>query len=276
MLDFIEPPDVMEVRDLGRVSYEDADEAQRAAHAAVVAGDGPECLLVLECEPVITVSRRANAQQHVLASDTELAEKGIAVCPTNRGGDVTYHGPGQLVVYPIVRLAPRRLNVGRYMRLLETAMVDALHTLGIAALIVDGCTGVWVDSERAMLNQLNADQAPAPTEHRACNTGLSKIAALGVRVSKNTTMHGIALNVDPDLDHFQTIVPCGLANRSVTSIARCVNTDAPRMHHVKRAVVASLVCRLGEELAKVESELEASPEPRSNPESAALPGTDDA
>jgi len=278
MLDISEPPPSIEVRDLGRVPYARADEAQRAAHDALVTGDGPETLLVLECDPVITVSRRASASDHILAEPAELIQQGIDVEPTDRGGDVTYHGPGQVVIYPVVRLAPRQLNVGRYMRLLETAVIDALLGMGVAALRVEGCTGVWIDPQRPRVESYPARQAHAPPEQppRACNTGLAKIAALGVRVRKNITLHGIALNVDPDLAHFDTIVPCGLANRAVTSVARCRPDQPPRMAAVKQALVASLLCRLGEAQAMADRQANAAPRATEPDASTTSRGTGDA
>jgi len=277
MLDLSEQPPKIEVHDLGRVAYEQADERQRAAHQALLDGEGPETLLVLECDPVITVSRRASAQTNILAEPGRLAELGIDVQPTDRGGDVTYHGPGQLVAYPVVRLAPRRLNVTRYMRLLETATVDALRDVGIAALRVEGCTGVWVDPRHATVDSIPA-RPPAAADAdqpRACNTGLAKIAALGIRLRKNITLHGIALNVDPDLAHFDTIVPCGLTNRAVTSVRQVLGDAAPSLPAVKQLLIASLLCRLGEAQAQADRQSLVA-KPGSEPTDASTSGNADA
>ena len=133
---------------------------------------------------------------HIIASADELAREGVAVHETGRGGDVTYHGPGQLVAYPILDLRPDRCDVHRYVRDLEEVLIRALSDFGIVGARVQGLSGVWV--------------GPAGRER--------KIAAIGVRISRWITSHGFALNVSTDLRHFRLIVPCGIADRGVTSI----------------------------------------------------------
>lgn len=207
------------VRDLGRLAYAPALDIQRQAHQQVLDGADPVLLLV-EHDPVITVSRRRGAERHVLLSREALAARGIDVQPTDRGGDVTYHGPGQLVAYPILRLADYGLNVGRYMRLLEAVVIDAAAAFGIEAHLDRCAVGVWL--------------------------GDAKLCAMGVRVKRNVTMHGLAMNVDPDLDHFQTIVPCGLAQRRVTSMRQALGPRCPDMTDVKRALAAVMRRHLGD------------------------------
>ncbi|MCE9591227.1 MAG: lipoyl(octanoyl) transferase LipB [Planctomycetes bacterium] len=212
----------LRVTDLGRMAYPAALELQRRTHQHVLDGIDPPTILLVEHDPVITVSQRKESPAHLLASRERLAELGIDVQPTDRGGDITYHGPGQLVVYPILRLTDYGLNVGGYMRLLEQAVIDAAAAFGIEALRDPPNTGVWVRIG-----------VPATGE-------LRKIAAVGVRVKRNVTLHGLALNVTTDLSHFDTIVPCGLPGRSVTSLAALLGGRVPAMDAVKRAVTAAL------------------------------------
>ncbi len=204
------------VRDLGTIAYAPALALQREVNRAVSEGREPMTLLLLEHEPVITISRRKNAADHLIASGPRLKSLGIDVQETDRGGDITYHGPGQLVAYPILRLNDLGLNLGRYMRLLEQVVIDTVATFGVVGRREDGATGVWVD----------APLQPA------------KLCAMGVRVRKNTTLHGLALNVTTDLSHFQTIVPCGLEGRAVTSLEQLLGDACPSMAAVKAALAA--------------------------------------
>ncbi len=201
------------VRNLGRMAYAPALDIQRQAHQQVLDGADPALLLV-EHDPVITVSRRRDAERHVLLSRDALAARGIDVQSTDRGGDVTYHGPGQLVAYPILRLADYGLNVGRYMRLLEQVVIDTVAAFGIEAHRDRCAVGVWLND--------------------------AKLCAMGVRVKRNVTMHGLALNVDPDLSHFQTIVPCGLVQRKVTSMRQVLAPSCPDMIAVKQALADTM------------------------------------
>ncbi len=167
-------------------------ERQLARHKAVVAGDAPNTLFLLEHRPVVTLGREAHAENLLLARAAYAAE-GIEVIETSRGGDVTYHGPGQLVAYPILNLNEWKLSVGWYLRTLESVLIDLLADYGLEGERVDGLTGVWVDG--------------------------AKVAAIGVGLRRWTTFHGIALNVAPNMAHFKTIIPCGIADKPVTSLA---------------------------------------------------------
>ncbi len=207
----------LRVIDLGRIGYADALAMQRETHERLVAGrdDGaPMTLFLLEhAPPVVTVTKRVGAAGHVLASDELLARHGIERVETDRGGDVTYHGPGQLVAYPIMDLQRLGLKVHPFVRWLEQCIIDTLAASGIEGLRDASATGVWVGE----------DGRPE-----------RKIAAIGVRLSRFASLHGFALNVDPDLSHFGLIVPCGL-HRPVTSMAVELG-EAPAMDAVKHAV----------------------------------------
>lgn len=219
---------------LGRVSYERGYEAQVQHLEEVLAArdaGAPEAgrILVVEHDPVITVSRRAGARDHLLATPEVLARHGVALAETDRGGDITYHGPGQLVLYPILDLNYLNLGLHAYMRTLEEAVIRACRDFGIPA-GRDACaTGVWVPAEQ-------------PPASASCGAG-SKICAMGVRVRKWVSMHGLALNVSTNLEHFNLIVPCGLAGRAVTSLEReCAarGLPAPSMTKAGDVVIARL------------------------------------
>jgi len=178
---------------LGRVPYAEALELQRDAARARAAGASPDRLLLLEHNDVITIGR-ASRDGHVLIAPDEARRSGVTIVESDRGGDVTYHGPGQLVGYPIVQLAGERRDLHRYVRDVEAALIAALAELGVGARARAGLTGVWVGDE--------------------------KIASIGVRVSRWVTSHGFALNVATDLDRFRWIVPCGIDGCRMTSVAR--------------------------------------------------------
>ena len=179
------------VRRLGRVGYDAAWALQRELVAARQAGAAPDTLLLLEHPPVITLGRAGEAA-HLLGSPADLARRGVAFVESDRGGDITFHGPGQIVGYAIVDLGSRGRDLHRYLRDLEAVLIRALAEFGIRAARVDGLTGVWV--------------------------GDAKVAAIGIRVSRWVTHHGFALNVDTDLSYFDLIVPCGIADKRVTSM----------------------------------------------------------
>ncbi len=182
--------------------YADAHALQERLLQARLRGEVPDTVLLLEHDPpVLTLGRASKAVQNVLLTPEELAARGFDVHETGRGGDVTYHGPGQLVGYPIVDLAPDREDVRRYVRDLEEAMIRTVAEYGIVAERIDGQSGAWVYSPRP-------------------GAGTVKIGAVGVRLSRWVTMHGFALNVTTDLSHFATIVPCGITDKGVTSIER--------------------------------------------------------
>ncbi len=209
----------MTFEDLGTMPYREAWSHQERVHADVVAG-GVERLLLVEHPPVITVGRRPDVTKHLLASPELLARRGVEFVESDRGGDITFHGPGQLVAYPVVRLLDHHLSVGGYIRRLEQVVIDTLGDLGIPARKDECAVGVWVDD----------------------GTGtLAKICALGVRIRRGASMHGIALNVTTDLNYFSLIVPCGLACRPVTSIEKLRGTDVISMSRVKQALTRRLI-----------------------------------
>jgi len=185
-----------EVQSLGEVSYSAGLALQQRLVQERLRNEIPDRLLLLQHPHVLTKGR--NTQDgNVLAHDDQLDRLGVELFETDRGGDVTYHGPGQLVVYPIIDLRPDRCDLHRYVRDLEQTLLATLHDYGVAGHVVEGRTGVWV-------------RQPKQPE--------AKIAAIGVRVSRWVTSHGIALNVCTDLDFFNLIVPCGLQQRAVTSL----------------------------------------------------------
>lgn len=196
------------------MSYAEAYAIQNARHAEVLAlrdTDRIGRVLLVEHDPVITVTRRPGVSGHVVATPELLRRAGVEVAETDRGGDVTYHGPGQLVVYPIVDLNRLNCRIVEYLRVLEEVVIGSLAELGIPGHRDAGATGVWVD-----------------------DAGRSaKVCAMGVRVRRWVTMHGLALNVDPDLAHFGLIVPCGLHGRDVTSLRRIMGEASPSMDRVK-------------------------------------------
>ncbi len=220
-----------EAVDLGRISYDDALRVQRDAQESLIANRSvnPRMkVFLLEHDAVITVSRRPEARSHLLASPDLLATRGISIAETDRGGDITYHGPGQLVAYPILDLERLGLRIHPYVRALEEAAIQTCAHFGVFARRDKGCTGAWIGG----------------VEGGAGEAGGRKIAAIGVRVSRWVSLHGIALNVNPDLSHFDTIVPCGLTGRGVTSLSRELRGQAPSMGAVKEVFFRSLVSAL--------------------------------
>jgi len=177
-------------------------------------------IILTEHDPVITVTRRPDAPGHVLLPEEQLRAMGVALAETDRGGDVTYHGPGQLVCYPIVDLNRVGLRIHEYMRTLEDAVIRTLGRFDIEGQRDPDATGVWV---------VNRDGVPA------------KICAMGVRVRRWISMHGLAINVDPDMDHFGLIVPCGLAGRPVTSMKEIAGDRCPSLDAVAGVLVEELV-----------------------------------
>jgi lipoyl(octanoyl) transferase len=183
----------LEVRHLGRVPYAQGLDLQARLVAERQEGRIPDTLLLLEHDPVFTLGRNARLE-HVLRSREALEAQGFDVFETGRGGDVTYHGPGQVVGYPILDLSPDRCDVHRYVRDLEEVMIRTCADYGIEAGRVAGMSGAWVGDE--------------------------KIGAIGVRIARWVTSHGFALNVSTDLAPFGMIVPCGIRGRGVTSLER--------------------------------------------------------
>ena len=189
------PP--IEARWLGRIDYREAHRLQKQLVADRIAGRIPDQLLLLEHPAVLTLGRRSDPA-HVLAPPGQLAARGIEVVEVERGGEVTYHGPGQLVAYPIVSLTERRLMIRPFVRALEAALVATCAAHGVAAGRRDGHPGCWCDPDGAVPR---------------------KIGALGLRVEHGTTYHGIALNVTVDLADFELIDACGMPGVASTSIA---------------------------------------------------------
>jgi len=189
---------VCEARFLGRIAYPEAHELQESLVALRKAGDVPDTLLLLEHPHVITLGRSSN-RANVIASEVERANLSVELFETGRGGDVTYHGPGQLVGYSIVNLSPDRCDIRKYVRDLEEVLIRTASDFGVTAGRIAGLTGIWV--------------------------GGAKLAAIGVRISRWVTMHGFALNVTTDLSYFQLIVPCGISDRTVTSLEKLLGKE---------------------------------------------------
>jgi lipoyl(octanoyl) transferase len=184
-----------EVRRLGVVPYADALALQKQLVDERREGRIGDVLLLVEHPHVLTLGVRGDGgRSHILAADETLTSRGVQVYETGRGGDITYHGPGQIVGYPILDLKPDRCDVHRYIRDLEEVLIRVASDYGLAADRVPGLTGVWIGGE--------------------------KVAAIGVRIARWITSHGFALNVTTDLDYFNLIVPCGIADRGVTSLSR--------------------------------------------------------
>ncbi len=209
------PPSVLEVFRAPRLSYAEGLEIQEAWVSRRRAGEIPDRLLLLEHPHVVTQGRGTD-RGHLLRTPAELAAMGVELHEAGRGGDVTYHGPGQLVGYPILDLKPGegredRRDLHRYLRDLESVLIDTLAGCGVEATRTPGLTGVW--------------------------TGQGKVAAIGVRVSSGwITSHGFALNLSTDLDYFGTIVPCGIRDRAVTSLEHLLS-DPPDRRQVEDRLI---------------------------------------
>jgi lipoyl(octanoyl) transferase len=213
---------------LGTVEYRDAVVLQEHCARGLKDGMEPERLLLLEHPPVITLGRNARADDLLVGAD-QLEARGIAVVATNRGGQVTYHGPGQLVGYPILNLHPDRRDVGKYLRDLEEILIRTLCHFGIEATRKPALTGVWVADE--------------------------KIASIGVHLSRWVTTHGFALNVSTDLTRFSLIVPCGIRGVGITSMERLLGRPIG-LEQVGRILLTEFAAIFGREL-----EEEAAPMP---------------
>jgi lipoyl(octanoyl) transferase len=218
----------LEILDLGHMRYTDALAVQQRIVEERKRGDGVDTLLFVEHPHVVTLGRNAK-EQHVLASEDILARSGIELYETDRGGDVTYHGPGQIVGYPILDLREWKRDVHAYFSGVEQALIDALAIFGVDARRVPqrGYEGVWVDG--------------------------AKIAAIGVHISRWITSHGFALNMETDLSYFQYIVPCGLT-KPVCSL-RSIGCRASR-EEVMRAIAISFASVFGYELAMAQQQLQ--------------------
>jgi len=185
---------LLDVRRLGLVPYADGLELQRALVEDRKADRIPDTLLLLQHPHVVTIGVKKDGRAHIIATPEQLASRSVEVFETGRGGDVTYHGPGQIVGYPIIDLNPDRRDVHRYVRDLEAVMIQVCADYGLTAGRVKGFSGAWV--------------------------GDAKIGAIGVRISRWITSHGFAFNVTTDIEFFNLIVPCGIADRGVTSLSK--------------------------------------------------------
>ena len=194
------------VWDLGPCEYLPSLELQRKVVQKRKTSEVPDCLLFVEYPHTITLGRGGKAE-HLLAAASELKSRSVSYCETDRGGDITYHGPGQMIAYPILDLKGLRRDIDWYLRSLEECIIQTLVDFGVQSERVAGATGVWVGDE--------------------------KIAAIGVRTSQWVTSHGIALNVHTDLDYFDLIVPCGLRSRGVTSLSKLLGSRVPGLREVK-------------------------------------------
>ncbi len=205
----------LEVRRLGVVSYADALAMQRTLVEERRADRVPDLLLLLQHPPVITLGVKGDGgRSNVVATTDRLAQLGIEVHEAGRGGDVTYHGPGQIVGYPILDLRPDRCDVHRYVRDVEDVMIRVCADYGLHAGRVPGLTGTWLGAE--------------------------KIGAIGIRISRWITSHGFAFNVSTNLDHFGLIVPCGIGDRGVTSLEKAIGRPVP-IREAEDAVVRHFV-----------------------------------
>lgn len=185
---------------LGLIEYSEAYDVQKRLWSRKLAGQGADALLLLEHPPTITIGKSGKLENLLVAKE-ELAKQGISLFLTDRGGDITYHGPGQLVVYPIIDLRNRGKDIHRYVHDLEEVVIKTLADLSIPAGRNQRNVGVWVGNE--------------------------KIAAIGVSIRRWVTMHGLALNVNPNLEHFSLINPCGILEGGVTSISKLLGHDLP-------------------------------------------------
>jgi lipoyl(octanoyl) transferase len=191
---------MLDVRHLGTVAYGEALELQTVLAEERRHGRIGDVLLLLQHPHVLTLGARGDGgRSHILATPARLSDLGVTVFETGRGGDVTYHGPGQLVGYPILDLKPDRCDVHTYVRDIETVLIRTLADYGIEAGRIPGLTGVWVGHE--------------------------KIAAIGIRISRWITSHGFAFNVSTNLDYFRLIVPCGISDRGVTSLEKLLGRE---------------------------------------------------
>ena len=203
--------------DAGTLGYQAAWEMQLDFHQRVCTGELPGGMLMLvEHPPTITIGRHPGAHRHLLASPAMLSSRQVEVVETDRGGDITFHGPGQLVVYPIIPLNSYSLKLHDYMRLMEQAVMDVLARFGVAGQRSAGATGVWVEGRDGM--------------------AAAKICAMGIKLRRWVSLHGLALNVSTDLSYFDLINPCGLG-RPVTSLAALRGEQTPTMARVKAEMV---------------------------------------
>lgn len=200
------------ILDLGKSHYNDAWELQKRLQSQRISGQIDDQLLLVEHFPVYTLGKNT-PREHLLTKESD----NISIIQTDRGGDITFHGPGQLVGYPILDLNQYKRSITWYMRELEQLIIDVLKEYDINAERKKGLTGVWVKGK--------------------------KIAALGVRISKWVTMHGFSLNINPDLKYYQGIIPCGIKDYGVTSMADLLGNDVPDMSEIKDTLVQHFIAK---------------------------------
>ena len=200
------------ILDLGKSHYNDAWKLQKRLQSQRISGQIDDQLLLVEHFPVYTLGKNT-PREHLLTKESD----NISIIQTDRGGDITFHGPGQLVGYPILDLNQYKRSITWYMRELEQLIIDVLKEYDINAERKKGLTGVWVKGK--------------------------KIAALGVRISKWVTMHGFSLNINPDLKYYQGIIPCGIKDYGVTSMADLLGSDVPDMSEIKETLVQHFIAK---------------------------------
>ena len=200
------------ILDLGKSHYTDAWELQKKLQSQRISGQIDDQLLLVEHFPVYTLGKNT-PKEHLLTKESD----NISIIQTDRGGDITFHGPGQLVGYPILDLNQYKRSITWYMRELEQLIIDVLKEYDINGERKKGLTGVWVEGK--------------------------KIAALGVRISKWVTMHGFSLNINPDLKYYQGIIPCGIKDYGVTSMADLLGNDVPDMSEIKDTLVQHFIAK---------------------------------
>ncbi len=210
----------LRVCDADEMPYAEAWELQRRIFAERKSGNGDDTLILLEHPHTYTLGKVAK-REHLVYSDTELAEKGISVFDIDRGGDITYHGPGQLVGYPIIDLNNWKKDAHYYLRELEQVLIDVLNDYGVMSGRKAGLTGVWIEDR--------------------------KIAAIGIKISSWITMHGFALNVTTDLGLFEGIIPCGIRDKAVTSLAKELQKEV-LMSEVKLKIIHQFKSHFGYDL----------------------------
>ena len=225
--------------DLGFIGYEEAYALQKRVVAARKADAIGDVLLLCEHPHVITLGR-SGKRENLLASDRVLAQKGVEFHTTNRGGDITYHGPGQIVGYPVIQLAAIRRDVVWYVRMLEEVMIRTCADFGVAAGREEGKTGAWIEPAQPQNAEEKKDapqraQSSRSLQKPEAGGAAEKIGAIGVHISRWVTSHGFAFNVATDLRYFDLIVPCGIAERKATSLEKVLgravgrNEAAPRI-----------------------------------------------
>lgn len=224
---------------LGRRAYGPVLELQQSLHEARKLGEAEDAILLVEHAPVITMGRNAQAENLLLARD-QLAAAGVDLFDIGRGGDVTYHGPGQLVGYPILDLRPERCDVRRYVRDLAEVMIQIASEYGVEAGTVDGMIGVWADAA-----------APERWAGEPWATDIAKLGAIGVRLSRWVTLHGFAINVNTPLSAFAMIVPCGISDHGVASL-ESLGAGPPSVADVALAAAPQLARGLRVEVPTVE------------------------